>query len=516
MSMRSSRRRRAWRASLAALAVGALAVPVSACAAGDPPPQEDQSITIAVNALIADWSPYGGAAAFATSLQYNAVYDTLLIWDWASDTAEASAPSLATDAAVSEDRLALTINLRDDVDFVDGVHMDADAIVTYFTGLLESELALAGSLSPYEPTFEATGEYQVVVSTTKPIYDPEFTRTIFAYTPILSPATVDDQAAAAETPIGSGPYLVDEFDPDVSLRLVRNPDYWNPDAYPFDEVELRVLPDPTARLNALKSGQIDASQITIQQAPEAERSDLTVVGSGAVQDALWVRDPVNSTEPALRDVRVREAMMLAFDRQAIADSVYLGYAEVSSQPSMEGQPHYIDGGDTRFGYDPERARELMAEAGYESGFALTIPSWSGSANLEPIVQQYLGDIGIQVSFETMPDIPALNEANASGRYPLVMGQNSYLVITYQIVAPGETGWIIATDEVVEMLTTIKEGTAEESARASQSLGELLLDEAWIIPFGKPLRLWSTTKDVALDLSNNRTLEPALRYFQPAS
>lgn len=477
------------------------------------------TLTLAVDSLSGSWDPYSGDVVInGISQQYDATYDTLMIWNWKSDTAEGSEPNLAEKAAVSKDRLSMRIELRNDVTFVDGTHMDARGVAAYLNALLKSKYILNGYLSPYEPKFTAAEKYVVKVTTSKPIFDAEFTRNLFAYTPILSPATIDNPELLKEGPQGSGPYRVVSFKPDDSLTFKRNPKYWNAKAFPYETVVLKAIPDPTARLNALKSGQVDATNITIAQASDAEAAKFTLTANGGFQDILIVQDPTGSSEPALRDVRVRQALMYAFDRKAIADSVYRGHAYVSSQPAMSGQANYVKGGDDRYGYDPDRARQLMAEAGYAKGFDVTIPTLATDpiAELQPVIKQYLEDIGIDVTFKSVADLGAFAAANRSGTYPLTMCHCSNTILLSMLTQTWPDGGHIvrSTPEIQKVVDTIRSGSSEASS-ASQRLGEFLLDQAWIIPFGAPQTLWATAPTAEVRQTNKVT-EPILREFHPRS
>src|SRR5690606_21334461 len=98
-------------------------------------------------------------------------------------------------------------------------------------------------------------------------------------------------------PLGSGPYVIVDHQPGIEITLERNPEYFDADAYPYDTVILKVLADSTAKLNALKSGQVDAAAITLQTAGEAEASGLTVFEGTGGFDALIVQNPAESPLP---------------------------------------------------------------------------------------------------------------------------------------------------------------------------------------------------------------------------
>ncbi len=134
---------------------------------------------------------------------------------------------------------------------------------------------------------------------------------------------------------------------------------------------------------------------------------------------LLLADRGGQVQPALADVRVRQAINLAFDRQQIVDAVFSGYALATDESfNLNGEAFNEDVMGT-YSFDPEAARDLLAEAGYADGFTLTMPSTVISTNFEPFITQALSDIGITTVWEPVP--PAnIASSVASGQYPAVV------------------------------------------------------------------------------------------------
>jgi len=214
-------------------------------------------------------------------------------------------------------------------------------------------------------------------------------------------------------------------------------------------------------------------------------------------------------------------MNLAFDKAAIVKQIDLGYGTASSQAFLPVQPEFLADEEDRYAYNLEEARRLMAEAGYADGFALTIPTVVGvTADVEPIIEQSLADIGIVVTFESFPDYPAWIEAYKagipSGKYTVLPHRESAISLARDWLA--STGaYAVASGysvpEVVDALETISTGTEEEKAQASQELGQFLLDEAWFVPISKPQTLVATKPTVTLVVGNVNAI-PELRTYQP--
>jgi peptide/nickel transport system substrate-binding protein len=439
---------------------------------------------------------YDPATAFIYALDTSAVYESLFLRDPRTSEPE---PNLAVSYEISEDRRSVTFELRDDVRFVGGTPMTAEAVAEFFTLLSRDEESGPYAIfTEHEATFAATGETTLEVTASKAVDAPNGLFEWLGGTPIADPASMADREAAAASPQGTGPYLVEEFVPEVSATLVRNPDYWDPNSalYPYDEVEILVFDDDVARLNALKSGQIDAAPLGLNLAGEADDAGLTAhLSAGGRFTALWIADRAGAHVPALADQRVRQAIALAFDRETINETLNYGFGIVTSQPGIETSGVYVPDGDERYGYDPERARELLAEAGYAGGFDITIPTTTflGINEWAPVVQQSLADIGIRVSYEDFADVSAYFGAAVSGDYPVILFRDdpgAGNVIRVFVGPDAVFNHPRYEDPVVaELWETIRTGTSDEAVEAQAELGAYTLDQAWLAVITNSKYLW---------------------------
>lgn len=484
------------RAGIGAL-VFAVAVGLAACSTAEPTAPEKDTLTVAVATIPANYDPLGETPpALFRNLTVAAVYEPLWNWD---ETENVYTPWLADEWTVADDGMSMQIRLRDDVYFVDGTHLDAEGLITYWEAFFAEDRANNVRMRAFGPSFEAISEFELRVNFEKKLADVWFED--LALAPIPSPAaTADHEAMLGSEPIGSGPYVISEIS-DVEATYERNPDYWNPDAYPFDTLVLKVFTDNVAALNALKSGQIDATLLDIPNAIEAEATGFTLNRGAGSYATLMVWDHEGTINPAFGDVRVRQAMNMAFDREGILEALNRGLGEVSSQPYTQGQTLYLEGEDDRYSYDLDAARELMADAGYADGFDITIPTFAGNAAVEPIVQQSLGDIGIRVTFEPQADTESYIVASLSGRYPVSMWGNwSYVnsIGFLNLDIPGR-GYILSKFDgrIGELVDEIQSDLTVNTREQGQELGELMLEGAYFVPFSKPQILWASVPEVQI-------------------
>jgi peptide/nickel transport system substrate-binding protein len=451
----------------------------------------------------ANWDPTGATINY---LPIAAIYDGF----FGTATEEYNGgfrPALATGYERSEDWKTVTVTLRDDVTFTDGEPLTAEGVRTYLEGMAATE----GWWFTYfwdknSPTLTAIDATTLVITSDKPMPtgDLSFLGTLFNAVAIASPNSLNDLAASASEPIGSGPYVIEEVIPDVSVTVTRNEDFWDPTTYPFDVIEFVVFADPVAALNALKSGQIDTTELPIPYAADAENEGFTLTRGPGLYTALFVADREGTVVRALADKRVRHAMALAFDRPAINEALNLGYGMVTSQAFDVGDPEYVEGGDDRYGYDPERARELLSEAGYPDGFDLLIPStpFGGINTWEPVVAQYLGDIGIRVTFDTIGDTGAYFDAISTAEYPVLMyGPLTGVSTVPMFLATSDgafNGFGVVDEKADAWWYAMRNGPDAAAAEAAAAIGEYALEEAIVVPFVSSPKIWASADGVEID------------------
>ncbi|MFV0309295.1 MAG: ABC transporter substrate-binding protein, partial [Desertimonas sp.] len=321
------------------------------------------TITYAAAADIATFDPHKSAAG-GTIVEYGTlIYAGLTDIDPGGNPI----PDLATDwEFIEEDGSPiLRMNLREGVAFHDGEPLDAEAVKANLErGKTVEGSTVAPILSSIEE-IEVTGIYSVdLVLSTMDVSLPG----AFAHQAgrMLSPASFDDPSMD-QHPVSAGPYRVTDYLPGDRIELERFDAYWNTDAVAGGPryFVYRIMPDATARYSALQTGQIDAASVTGLQMAEAESAGLdTYSFPGLGYYTIWF----NSSREQFQDVRVRQAINIAIDREAINQSILQGYGTPTIQPFPEGYIAYnpefpVD----YYAYDPARARDLLAEAGFADG-----------------------------------------------------------------------------------------------------------------------------------------------------
>ena len=319
-------------------------------------------------------------------------------------------PALAERWEVSEDGLTYTFYLRPGVVFHDGTPVNAEAV----------EFSFLRQLDPDHP-YHDTGQFPYAEFTLGTIADievhDELTLRITlsdTFAPFLSnlamhaAAVVSPSAVMAfgsdfsENPVGSGPYRFVSWARGVEVVLERNADYWRVTPQ-VERLIYRPIIEDQARLSALEAGEIDLSvNLPPDDLPRLRRDARFTFAEQAGMHTWYI--VFNVTKEPFGDARVRQAVAHAIDRQAIVDAVLGGTGVLAKNflpPVVWGYTEDVP----EYPYDPERARELLTEAGYPDGFAVEfwVPA-SGSGMQQPVamgtvIQDYLSRVGVQVTIQ---------------------------------------------------------------------------------------------------------------------
>jgi peptide/nickel transport system substrate-binding protein len=485
MSLSQARRlRRRVTASLGALVVlGALAAGCSS-SPGSTAAAPSLTLTVASSAagLTPDFSTY---TQLELMVYDDAVYDFPM---HLSPYTNALVPWAVTSWSYNANKTVLTLNLRHGMKFTNNTPVNAAALAANF----EQRIKLEDASFDYTniASIDTPSEYQVVINLKQP--DSSFLAEV-AMTHIAAPAAITSK----DDPIGSGPYILDKARtvPGVTYVFTRNPGYWNPSAFPYDTIIDKIMTSTTASTDALISGQADYADIDADNATAVRaHGDKVILGEGDSVTFLIV-DRNGKIVPALGNVLVREALNYAINRPAIAQYVELGQGSATSQYFLPGSPFYISNLTSPYTYDPAKAKQLLAEAGYPHGFNIgTVPTlWF--PQYQPAVQQYFAAIGVKVNFSSIPlekSVPLV----LAGKYPGFVWGDSMPNPGLEMRPDGIWNPLhSSTPELVSLWKTVDGGSAAASAAASQQLALYLYRNAWFVQIGHTPSYFAAAKDV---------------------
>ncbi len=313
-------------------------------------------------------------------------------------------PHLITDWEISDDSLEYTLHIREGVTFHDGTPLDAEAVKWNLDRLLDPDVPVPNR-SPFESIeeVEVVDEYTVKLHLSEP-FAPLISAFELENAAIVSPASVDLEANAYENitqPIGTGPYVFEERVKGERIVVTRNEDYWGEQPY-YDEVVFRIVPEAATRESLLLAGQVDLIILPpVSDVPALQQNPDVEVLLAPSDRTIFIA--LNNNDEVLSDPRVRQALNYAVNKQDIIDSVLFGAAEPIDAPMAPSLFGYCP--QEPYEYNPEKAKELLAEAGVEEGqqFNFIAPTGRYVQDFQAAqaIAGYLSEVGIEATLQTM-------------------------------------------------------------------------------------------------------------------
>ncbi|HYF08797.1 MAG TPA: ABC transporter substrate-binding protein [Acetobacteraceae bacterium] len=404
----------------------ALAASLLSLALAGPALAQNRTLVIGASSAPTGMDPHYHSSNM-NNAQLRQVFNTLIDLD----TAQRMQPVLAESwRAVSE--TVWEFRLREGVRFHDGTPLTADDVAFTFARVP----TVPNSPGPFTPSVRLIERVEVVDPRTirfhtrgpHPFLDHDVAAIFILSRRIHENATLAD-FNAGRAMIGTGAYRHVSYSIGERHEIVRNPDFWGP-AQPWERVSIRVITNAGARVAALLAGDVDLiDTVPSQDVARLEReARIAVFGTEANTTAYLFPDATRPTTPfvtdrqgralernPLSDLRVRQALSLAINRQAITERLLSGQGRPADQfaaPRLPGRATGLQ----PLPFDQERARRLLAEAGYPDGFRITIHSpngwFAGDADVMQAIAQGWTRIGVETRVEVLPPANLFTRATA--------------------------------------------------------------------------------------------------------
>lgn len=385
----SSERRRPVRLRIAAALCSAFALAAGSAAV------EAKSITVALSAAFTTLDSYDSPDTI-TKAAARAVYEGLFTFDEGMNPV----PQLAESYERSADGLTYVIRLKRGVKFHDGTDFDAEAVKLNFDRVLRPNSGLTRSaIYTFIDSVEAVDPHTVKF-TLKFAHGGFIRRLAMNNTMMICPNLLRERGyvkgGLSNVSCGTGPFVQVEFNPSERFVVKRNPNYRIPGLPKLDGITFIPVPENSTRAAMLKTGEADfITTVPLEQIKPLQGDDRFSVT--AMPSIMQKHLDFNNHFKPFTDRRVRQAINYAINKEALAKVAYNGYAVPQYGILAEQYP-----GAVRLGpwpYDPQKARELLKEAGYPNGFTTTL--WSGyndttSGKVIQFLQQQLNQVGIRV------------------------------------------------------------------------------------------------------------------------
>ena len=393
-------------------AVALLAVSPS-CASADDQPKRGGILNMGIAAKILGFDPFT-----TKSMNYEGAMVGGLIFGnlYSLDAAGHQIPSQALAVETSGDGLVWRIKLRPGMRFSDGSPYDADVIAKHYARVMDKSRnqAFALYLTAYKEVVAVdplTVEFRL--NHPWPAFGP-----LLSYNNFVAWAMPPQHEATAgadlnRKPIGAGPYMMEDWNQDGNVVLVRNPNYWDPAAEHFDKIVIKFIPDENSRYAAVKAGDIDITGATFEQAQDARKNPSLQLmtdkgtGSGTLQ--------FNTMMPPVDDGRVRQALAYAVDRAVVNKVIFAGEGDMAK--SFWGPESAWDCGDAGYPeYDPAKSRALLAEYGKPVTIKLQTTPAPIAVLLAQLYQSFWKKVGVETEIQQVQNGPAYFGPVVSGKF----------------------------------------------------------------------------------------------------
>jgi peptide/nickel transport system substrate-binding protein len=301
------------------------------------------------------------------------------------------------------DKLTWKFHLRKGVTFHNGNKFDAHDVKFSFERLNDPEVSEFTNTGKSIDSIEVVDDYTVVIKTKEHI--PWFANNLHQIFIMDRESTLERAVGAVgQKPVGTGAYKLTEWVKGSYLRLEANEDYWE-GAPAVKTVEINPITESSTRFAALASGKVDlVSGVPVELFEKVSANPKLEVLSRPARRAIFLSLGNAPGTPAA-DIRVRKAMYMAIDEDEIVEKVMRGQATPTAQlpdPATIGYNPDLE----RFPFDPDKARQLLKEAGYENGFDITLAApndrYVQDKQIAEAVAKYLAKVGIRVTLDVKP------------------------------------------------------------------------------------------------------------------
>ncbi|WP_130858926.1 ABC transporter substrate-binding protein [Gracilibacillus phocaeensis] len=408
----------------------------------------------------------------ATILASRQIYDTLVVNDGSEFIG-----GLAEDWE-QEDDLTWTFTLKDDITFHDGSEVTAEDVKVSLEQLITRGESPLTVLWEVFDSVEAEDDKTVTIKTTEPLGTMLSNLSLL----FIVPADHMEQEDFFMNPIGSGPFSVESFTPEQELILSGYDEYWD-GAPNLDTLELVNIPETSSRMTAIETGEIDLSwTIPNDQVTELEgNEDINLVES---ESYLYYFNWFNSSREPFDNPKVRRALWHALDIETIVNDLFGATGEVMTSPIPNAV--YGHSEQSPYEYDPELAKELLAEAGYPDGFTTTMMWNEGGGpqilELQNIMASYWSEIGVEIEPDRLERAEWIEKLNALDwdmdlqTNSVITGDADYTLGRLYISEANRNGY--HNEELDQLLLDAKQTTdQEERASLYDQVNQIIWDEA---------------------------------------
>jgi peptide/nickel transport system substrate-binding protein len=430
----------------------------------------------------------GDGSNLTSAFFYSLDYDPL-IYDEPNGT---FGPDLATSwSYVGTGNKTFQLTLRSGVHFTDGTALTADAVknsLEYVKGTGEGQSSLLTNLT----SVDVTGPMTVVLHFSAPTPDLPFLLSQDEVVgDIIGPQGLAHPSSLDTSSDGAGAYKLD-FSQTVTnsqYTYVPNPSYWDQKAIHFGSIVIKVITAPTSVVAAMQSSQVQYGVVDPRTAAGLAGSNIRIVDIPATWWSLDLADRSGQVSKPLSDVRVRQALNYAINRATIANALYGKYGQALDEIAVPGTNAYVPSDASYYTYDPAKAKQLLAAAGYPNGFTLSAMDWSlldPNNEVAQSVASELAAVGVKVTITNVTNPTQFGTDSLSKKYPAIffppLSENMDEAAV-QLFTPNTPldPFSSKNAQLSTMLNTAAADPPSQAAALYQQVQTQVQQQAWFVP-----------------------------------
>lgn len=358
--------------------------------------KQDNEITIGYDKTFVSLDPHNSDQNLDFS-GFSAMYENLFEFDQDMELN----PVLATDYEINEDGTVYTIDIREGVEFHDGTAFDAEAAKINIDRLADPDNALIGqSLVEMVKKTNVIDNNKLEIEIDEP-YSAFINNLGHPSLKMISPDAIEEWGdELSNHPVGTGGFKYIEWEAGEHLKVEKNENYWDEGKPKVDKITFKSVPEDQSRVNMLKTGEVDfIFPMPKNLADDTDGEDGIEVESNSSIITWYLA--MNMKKKPFDDQKVREAINYAIDKEAFVKVSQEGLGEIATSSIAPDVEYYSE--QNVYEYNPEKAKQLLKEAGYEDGFETKIWGANDPERIKTMsfLQDQLSQVGIEVDVEGM-------------------------------------------------------------------------------------------------------------------
>lgn len=415
---------------------------------------------------------------------------------------------------VGDDNTGLELTIREGVVFSDGEKLDAEAVKKSLEYTRDGGFYPSVQLAAFE-NIEVTGDYTLRIAFSKPVPNALNILSQNGVGYIISPAALENPDSLDTETYGAGAYVLNTEETVVGSTYVfdAREDYWNPSAVKVDKLVVQAINDANTTLSSIQTGQLSVSLGNVSTADAAKQAGLTVIPVGGAIQMVTLFDRDGALVPALADQRVRQALNHAVDRAGIAQALAGEFGTPISQLTLPGALGWDEDIEDMYPYDLDRAKGLLAEAGYADGFDLSITcaTMVGSCPIAEAVASEFGKIGVRVTIDELTgEVQGFDDKLRSATVPAAMQgaardfERQVALFGMESPAPISANPFQSTDDQLSEIynRAVRISDRDEQSAVWAEANARMMDLAWFVPLFVRQDLYYTQSNVlGFEVSN---------------